>query len=156
MKSTRSGKELTILVRSTQNHTKGDSPELMPGHLIRLRGGWERLGPGGAVEATRVVLPLAAPFDAPGRLRLGRWFQAPPLEPDKETLWLRLDSVPGLVSVGFIGSVIARGPFQESPVILPLGGALPARNRVVLDAEFPEPAGFPWGDVGLLIRAEGR
>lgn len=130
----------------------------MPEHLIRLRGGWERLDAGETARTSRVVLPLVSTPEAPERLRLVRWFQTPPLEPGKETLWLRLDSVPGLISVGLNGAELAHGPFHESPLFLPLGDALPARNRVTLDAEFPDPDGRPdaWGEVGLLIRAEGR
>ena len=129
----------------------------MSEHLIRLRGGWERLEPGERSPATRVTLPLLGFPEGPGRVRLSRWFQAPRLEPGRETLWLRLDAVAGLIAVVLNDSEIAHGPFPTSPVLVRLSENLSTRNRIVLEVESPQqrdpaPADFRWGEVALVVR----
>jgi hypothetical protein len=91
---------------------------------------------------------------------LARWFQTPTLDPRRESLWLRLDSVPGLIVVALNGDTIAQAPFSAFPLLFPLPEVLPARNRIILDAYFPGPPdvpaiGFLWGEVGLLIQDAG-
>jgi hypothetical protein len=119
-------------------------------HPIRLRGGWEAFAVAGG-SAQRVTLPLAAFPEGSDRLRLVRPFQSPPLDPARESLWLRLDNVPGLVAVTLNGRPLGRPPF-DPPLNLPLGQGLPARNRLVLEVESGQAdPGSPWGDVALLI-----
>lgn len=128
----------------------------MPEHRIRLRGGWEVLDSGGGGLPSRLTFPLKAFPDGVGRVRLARSFQTPPLDPRSETLWLRLDAVPGLVSVLFNDRELARGPFGTAVLLLPLGDALPARNRITLDVAPCPGSGcpseeFPWGEIALVI-----
>jgi hypothetical protein len=123
----------------------------MAEHLIRLRRGWERLEPEGGAARGWVTLPLSGFPGGVSRLRLARSFQTPPLDPLHETLWLRLDAVPGLVSVALNDREIARGPFPSSPLLLPLVGNLVARNRLILEVEPPPFGDSPWGDVALVI-----
>lgn len=125
----------------------------MPEHLIRLRRGWLRVAlqaPGDGSD--RVTLPLAG-FPDPGRrVLLTRSFQRPPVDPDREALWLRLEAVPGLNSVVLNGrSMTAGGPLADS-LLLPVGDDLPARSVLVLDVGPAHPVGpLPWGEVALVI-----
>ena len=128
----------------------------MPEHRIRLRGGWEFQVTGGSPWLPRQTLPLIAFPDGPGPVRLARNFQTPPMDAGSETLWLRLDAVPGLLSVVLNDRVLARGPFDKPVLDLTVGDALRPRNRLVLDVQPPaksdSPFGvFPWGDVALVI-----
>ena len=133
----------------------------MPEHLIRLRGGWERLGAATGRSRAGSRSPWSRPPSAPQQARLARWFQTPPLDPRRETLWLRLDSVPGLVSVSLNDREIARRPFPAFPLILDLvGDACRPGTGSPSTSSFPSrpdvPAAlFPWGEVALLIRADG-
>ncbi len=125
----------------------------MSEHQIQLRGGWEILGPSNAPRTGRLTLPSAELARTPGPVQLLRQFQKPPLNPGRETLWLRLDAVPGLRSVVVNDLAVALGPFSSGPLLFPLEGTLPWRNRILLDIEFPPvPDETPWGLIALLIR----
>lgn len=130
----------------------------MTEHLIRLRGGWEPGGPSANDLKRPFRLPLRDFPEGPAAdARIVRRFQTPRLEPASDTLWLRLDAVPGLISVVLNDREIARRPFPEGPLLIPLGEDLPARNRLILVVEVlpPDrapPPDFLWGDVALVIR----
>lgn len=130
----------------------------MPDHLIRLRRGWEPCGATAGQPPRLFALPRPGFPEGPGAVTtLCRWFRSPPIDPACETLWLRLDAVPGLIFVALNGVEIAHDPFRELPLTIPLGNDLPARSQLILgvgllpDAERP-PAGFAWGDVALVVR----
>jgi hypothetical protein len=134
----------------------------MSDHTIRLRAGW-RSWPEGADEsgAERIDLPSARIHDRDGPLCLLRSFQRPPLEPGRERLELRLDSVPGLAAVCLNSQVLAAFAADPTgPVLLPLPEALPTRNHLVLRLGPPGPRKGaatrpPWGEIALVIRSEG-
>lgn len=131
----------------------------MPDYQIRLRGGWESPGFDGGPRVGRVTLPLPGPPVGPGRIQFARSFQSPPLDRAAESLWLRLQTVPGLVAVHLNGRELSRAPFVEGTLLLALDEAVPGRNRLVLDVEpparLPDP-GSPWGEVALVIRRLGE
>src|SRR5205823_3450154 len=122
-------KNTTILILLVEDHTKDRrlgpagrvgrfvprSGSPMPEHWIRLRGGWEWHVPGAGQEPRRVTLPLAG---FPGGALLVRSFQKPPLDLRRETLWLRLDAVPGLVLVALNGRELVRDPSRTSGLLL--------------------------------------
>lgn len=131
----------------------------MPEHLIRLRKGWESID----LDATdplpeRITLPLSCGWGSPRRLRLTRRFGRPPLDPRIESLWLRLDCVPGLDSLRLNDRDMTFGPGVEGPIEIPLA-ELPDRNELVLEisgATVPsmEPGAIAtWGEIALLIRS---
>jgi hypothetical protein len=128
----------------------------MPEHLIRLRGGWLWQPPQAearSVAGCRVTLPLTWPAGHAGRIRLVRSFGPPPLDPDRETLALRLEQVGGLVSVRLNDREIARPTPGTTALEIPLPSPLPRRNLLVLDVDPPGPerAPEPWGVVALVI-----
>ncbi|GAC1463974.1 MAG: hypothetical protein NVSMB9_02110 [Isosphaeraceae bacterium] len=129
----------------------------MQEHSIKLRGGWEWHGKDSA-EPRRMTLPLPGFPENAGRVRLVRSFQTPPLDPRCETLWLRLNSVPGLVALSLNDREIARpSAVDDAGRLYCLQGVLPARNRLVLEVEVVEPwegrvRHSKWGEVALVIR----
>ncbi len=133
----------------------------MDEHLIRFRRGWEPSGAGPEVLPRPFTLPRADFPPASGSvIGIARWFRSPPIDPACETLWLRLDAVPGLISVALNGVEIACGEFHDPPVTIALSGGLAARNQLVLNVQ-PLPAGramplgFLWGEIALVVRREG-
>jgi hypothetical protein len=134
----------------------------MPEHLIRLRGGWQRLDPhddgGGRPDVTetgtRLDLPWTWPGETAGPVRLVRSFGPPPFDPRRETLSLRLARVEGLRSARLNGREIARGSPGTVEFEIPLSGPLPRRNLLVLDLDppGPGPARQDWGAIALVIR----
>ncbi|HWE38305.1 MAG TPA: hypothetical protein VG406_17165 [Isosphaeraceae bacterium] len=127
----------------------------MPGHLIRLRGAWERRDPAvpDAVPA-RVVLPLDRPLaDAP--FRLERRFGLPRPGPG-ESVRLRLEEVPGLVAVALNGQPLAQPAPGTTALTLEPGPALQRRNVLALDVDPSRWASPPetWGRVALEIGPE--
>lgn len=124
-------------------------------HAIRLRGGWEWHNPAGVTPPQRVSLPFDRWSLGAGKARLVRHFQRPPIEAGRETLWLRLDDVPGLISVALNGHPLNAGPLSENAGPWPLEG-LEARNRLELEVDpagiSPEGRSAPWGHVSLVIR----
>lgn len=93
-----------------------------------------------------------------------RPFQAPPLDPARESLGFQLDDVPGLVVVELNGRELARPAPGTTSLWLPLVAEppLPRRNLLVLEVEPPRQAGgllpdpSPWGTVALVIHAVER
>ena len=118
----------------------------MPEHVIRLRGGWERVDPLGRAEGPRVTLPLPRPG---GPVRLARSFQAPRVDPAREAVWLRVADAPGLRSVRLNGRDLGPADGLEAARAYRLPADLPARNRLELAAE---PASDGWGSIALVIR----
>jgi hypothetical protein len=126
-------------------------------HVIKLRGGWEWHDPAEASGLRRATLPLDEFPAAPGRFRLVRHFQTPPLDPHSESLLLRLEHVPGLVSVSFNGVNLPTEPSGVAPIWLRLEGTLARRNTLSLEIE---PSAFStfssvatsWGIISLVIR----
>ena len=126
----------------------------MPEHRIRLRGGWFLVDPSNPdAPPRRLTLPLASHPD-PGRpVVLLRPFQRPPTDPARETLGLRLVSVPGLVEARLNDLPLTLVPMGTDGFRSVLGGDLPARNRLVLRVGPDAPTDGPgWGDVALVIR----
>ena len=141
-------------------------PNFMRNHIIRLRGGWYwENGPDQAAgrPERRVVLPLTWPAGVARRGRLVRPFQAPPLDPARESLGFQLDDVAGLVVVELNGRELARPAPGTTSLWLPLPPEppLPRRNLLALEVEPPRRAGSleldpsPWGTVALVICAVG-
>lgn len=125
-------------------------------HLIRLRGGWERLEAGDG-PATRVSLPLPEPPQAPCLFRLVRQFGHPPSVPGRDRVWLRLEAVPGVRRVWLDDQLAAElGPdddrleFEVQPQ-----GTIRHRLTLEVDAQASPPGGppQPWGIVALVIRS---
>lgn len=128
----------------------------MTDHPIRLRGGWERLLPEGDGKPERVTLPLGRWPEEWGPTRLVRRFQTPSYSARDQSLWLRLDALPGLVSLSLNGRALGVSPFPEGPMMLPIGTACEARNVLALNVEPTRiavgSAGSTWGIIALVVR----
>lgn len=129
----------------------------MTDHPIRLRGGWELLHSAADGKPERVTLPLDRRPPDWGRTRLVRRFQTPTYHVQAESLWLRLESLPGLRSASLNGRSIAVSPGIDEPTMVPIGAACEARNVLILEvdpssmtANAPE---GPWGLITLIIRS---
>jgi len=130
----------------------------MSEHLIRLRKGWESIDLDSLdPRPERITLPLPAGWRSARRLRLTRRFGCPPLNPDIESLWLRLESVSGLASLQLNGRDIPLGPYPHGTLDIRLEELRP-RNELALElsAAAGDPAGdsTAWGEIALLIRSE--
>jgi hypothetical protein len=127
-------------------------------HMIRLRGGWACRALDSPDSSERpLTLPVRwGPHD-PARMFLTRKFGRPRLDPDRETLLLKMDHVPGILSVDLNGHPIARSAALVSRYEIELAHLLD-RNVLVLEIETPEsrlgPAGnvAEWGMISLVIR----
>ena len=118
-------------------------------HLIRLRGAWDwHPGAGGP---GRVALPTRWAADVRSPFRLSRRFHRPPIDPDRETLALRMESVAGLGVVRLNGRELARPAGGVSDLTLTLEGSLPGTNLLELEVD---PAA--WGEAGLGDSPWGR
>jgi hypothetical protein len=126
----------------------------MSEHLIRLRGGWEWHAPGDG-PAQRVALPMIWPAGLTTHVRLLRSFQRPPLDPAREALALRLESISGLVVVRLNGRALAHPEPGVSALSLPLDDPLPPRNVLELEAGPLTESAEPWGTIALVITARG-
>ena len=129
----------------------------MTDHRIRLRRGWELLNPGDSSAPRILALPLTEFPEWPApRQRLGRWFNAPPYDPIRETLWLQLTAVTGLLSIRVNDREIAASPFPEEPFTFSLADRLQNRNQLILDVDLAATgrpvSNFFWGDIALLIQ----
>jgi hypothetical protein len=131
--------------------------EIMPEHLIRLRGGWlHGGGEDGRDSARRVSLPLEGPPRGISRVVLSRRFGRPSIDPSRERLALRLEGVVGLVGIRLNGRAMAVPPEGTIDLELSPDELRPSGNVLVLDV-LP-PAGTPsgaddsrWGMVALVI-----
>jgi hypothetical protein len=126
-------------------------------HRIRLRGGWECDWPSDDNRPRRLTLPLAFLAGDSTRIRLVRSFQKPPIDADRETLWLELEDVPGLVSVTLNGAELARPDPGTRSLCPRLDPDLPPRSQLVLDVDAvllqnALAAGSLWGSIALVIR----
>jgi hypothetical protein len=128
-------------------------------HLIRLRGGWECIGGhfgGDPAVPARLTLPVDWPDGLHEPLRLTRRFSAPPLDPEREQLLLRLADIAGLCSVALNDRLLA-APAGESALELPLAEHIAARNVLVLEVDPRAWADAPgarlgWGSIALVVR----
>jgi hypothetical protein len=126
-------------------------------HLIRLRGGWEAIDlDSDDPRPRRITLPGDLARGRKGRVRLVRRFGRPRLGGPDETLSLRMERVPGLITAVFNGNrlpleLLANDPIEFRPV------PLRDRNELVLDVDTvaagdqagAKPA--PWGEIALVI-----
>jgi hypothetical protein len=134
----------------------------MTEHPIRLRGAWALATPDRPddVLPRYVSLPVSWPESLGSPVSLVRRFQRPPVDPARERIFLRMESVLGLLSVRLNGEEIARpGPGGEA-LELEVGGRLRrgGGNELALEVD-PRPArdrspNGPWGAIALVIRRE--
>lgn len=130
----------------------------MPDHLIRLRRGWQLLDDESPGACARWVSLPTRWSSEPGRpRRLARRFGQPRLASPGETLWLRLDRVPGLGPISFNGLLLAYHRGEEGLIEIPLPEA-GDRNELIVEVSLPE-ADSPdaeglaeWGDIALVVR----
>ncbi len=102
-------------------------------HSIRLRGGWEcRWAAPGEPPPGRLVLPTRWTSDQTGTVTLTRRFGRPALDAARESLFLRLDQVPGVCSLHVNGQLLAPISPASSRFEFPLAGLL---DRNQLDVE---------------------
>jgi hypothetical protein len=126
-------------------------------HQIRLRGGWE-LREDSEGPPRRLTLPFTHVPGFARPLQLYRSFQAPSLDPGREQLWLRVESVPGLLEIQLNGRKLPR-PDAGAPVeIVRLDKgpdpALAVRNELMFRVDVAlVPPEEPWGSVALVIRS---
>ena len=130
----------------------------VPDHLIRFRRGWQLLtddAPGSPYG--RVSLPALWPAGPARKLRLFRRFGQPRAALPGETLWLRLDRVPGLGPITLNGSLL-RERSEDGGLIEILLPELADRNELIVEVRLPEgePTGVDhlaeWGDIALVVR----
>jgi hypothetical protein len=125
-------------------------------HFIRLRGGWECCAMDAPNQvARRLTLPTVWSEGEAPRLRLTRRFGRPPLDRGCQALSLRLERVPGILSLELNGrSVVSLSP-ETSSYRIELDD-LPARNVLLIEFErhgrcrgsTPE---SDWGEIALVI-----
>jgi hypothetical protein len=127
-------------------------------HRIRLRAAWEHWEPHiGDELPRRVNLPATWPPGSTRPFRLRRQFHAPPVDPDRETLALRLEHVVGLKALWLNGTLIVRPEPGTRTLELDLPLPLPRLNVVELEVD---PAGWAetlqelnaWGSIALVVR----
>ncbi len=129
----------------------------MTEHQIRLRGGWE-LREDSEGPPRRLTLPFTHVAGSARPLQLYRSFQAPRLDPGREQLWLRVESVPGLLEIRFNGQTLLR-PDAGAPLELVRldngpDSALAVRNELMFRVDVALiPPDEPWGSVALVIRS---
>ena len=147
-------------VPGSRSAGKPSRSALMSQHLIRLRKGWELIDLDSPdLRPAPITLPLPAGWGAARRLRLTRRFGCPPLSLQSESLWLRLESVPGLASLQLNGHDLPLGPYFQGTIDIRLAD-LPARNELALELSGGASLGAPpgdrvaWGEIALLIRSE--
>ncbi len=128
----------------------------MKEHLIRLRGGWVAWNENVETSSTeegpgeRISLPRTwTSTTRPRRVRLVREFGAPRLDPDRESLSLRMEQVPGLISARLNGQELALAESGTSFREFPIGPLLSRRNLLILEVE-PEGQKL-WGVIALVI-----
>ena len=138
---------------------------IMREHIIRLRAGWlldVNPDPRPDAHGERVSLPLVWPADVARRVWLTRFFQAPPIDLERESLGFRLEDVSGLVAAVLNQEELVRRPTDTAALWLPLprGARLPRRNRLVLEVEPPRtiagasPGSRLWGTIALVLGLE--
>jgi hypothetical protein len=128
-------------------------------HSIRLRGGWEcRSTAAGESLPARLALPTRWTSDQTGLITLTRRFGRPPLDADRDALWLRLDQVPGIRSLHLNGQPLVPIPPTSSRFEFPLAGLLD-RNQLDLEVDIAAASarsaavGADWGVISLVIRS---
>jgi hypothetical protein len=125
-------------------------------HRIALRRAWEgQFCTAEGVVARRVDLPTRID-PSWGRFRLDRAFQPPRIDPEKESLFLRLERIAGLVGAWLNDEPVAEAFPSRGPIELAIGIPPPRRCRLTLDVEPPKGATGTdlddWGHVALVIR----
>ncbi len=130
----------------------------MPDHLIRLRRGWQLLDDESPGSLSRWVSLPTRWSAGPGR----RAAPGPPVRAAAaglpvETLWLRLDRVPGLGPITLNGSDMPHQRRDGGLIEIPLP-ELGDRNELIVEVSLPEtdPPGAEglaeWGDIALVVR----
>ena len=124
-------------------------------HQIRLRAAWEH-----ARLDSRVDLPVDWPLDLDTPFQISRRFGRPTFDPASETVFLRLEAVPGLVQATLndvdLVTCAPLSPKTDSILLIPVN--LQPKNLLTLtiDPSFwssrPESA-HDWGIVSLSIEA---
>ena len=131
---------------------------MMEDHVIRLRGGWFREELDDGHGRIRVTLPVVWPDELTGVVTLLREFQRPPIDTDQQSIMLRLDDVPGLRSVEFNGTILARPKNETTRDSFDLTNRIGDRNRLRLEVDVAlarlEP-GSHWGVIALVIGTRG-
>jgi hypothetical protein len=126
----------------------------MPEHGIRLRGAWEWQAIARDAGFTRrVTLPIEWPEGQVGPVRLIRRFNGPPIDPSRETVFLRLEKVPGLLAIR-LNNGTYDGPLDETLSLdLSCFGPLAAKNVLTLEVDPTRAAraGEAWGHVALVV-----
>jgi hypothetical protein len=124
------------------NTERADEP-----HLIRLRAAWEAV-----LDGARVNLPVNWPIHLDCPFEISRRFNAPRIDPRRETARLRFESVPGLVHARLNDIEIVIDPFSSMTSVL----SLDSKNLLVLTID---PAAWrdrpgaerDWGHVAIVI-----
>ena len=132
----------------------------MPEHEIRFRAGWILAGLDETGERTREVISLPvdwANFPARGGVvRIVRSFQRPPIDPEAESIGLRIADAPGVVALRLNDSPIAFEPTAlEADFDCALEPLAARRNVLEMEVDLAEASRLrSWGKVSLLIRRE--
>ena len=132
----------------------------MPEHEIRFRAGWTLLELDEAGATTKRVLTLPVDWSSlqpRGRfVRILRSFQRPPIDPDTESIGLRMADAPGVVALRLNDRPILfeRDAFRighECPMA-PLDAR---RNALELEIDLDEATtARTWGRVSLIIHSK--
>lgn len=127
-------------------------PKAMPQHRIQLRAAWSCQAVGGQGAALgRIDLPAGGLASLGGEFHLSRGFGSPPIDPDRETVRLVLEAVPGLKAVRLNGDVLEASHEGSAMVVVSLDGKLQRRNRLVLEVDAACAGNKPWGEIALVI-----
>jgi hypothetical protein len=128
-------------------------------HVIRLRGGWEWIDLDAPhPEPRRVALPLAGGLPAARRSRLTRRFGCPPIDANRESLWLRLEHVWGLLAIELNGELIGCEHNAGEGIRIPLSNPLPRNKLVLVCCAIDLPGSLRgdarcWGEIALVVRS---
>lgn len=129
----------------------------MSEHWIRLRGGWTADRGPSAESGGWLTLPMTRPPwpDAPRAVR--RSFQTPPLDRDREELWLVIAAMPGLRSIRLNGQPLLAEASGNTSREIPLPAHLSGRCLLELELEeaLSHSEAGEWGQVALVIRGHG-
>lgn len=131
----------------------------MPEHEIRFRAGWklERLDEAGKTIREMIALPLDwTDVPARGVVRIVRSFQRPPVDPDTESVGLRISDAPGIVSLKLNGRPMSlvSNEFQNTLECVTESFA-ERRNTLEIEVDIAQASATKtWGKISLVIRRE--
>lgn len=131
----------------------------MTEHIIKLRGGWSITGIGSDQEPeARLTLPSNSLRPRSAGYVLRRPFHAPRSLDPGESVWLRIQNVPGVCRIVLNDRVLHEGPIADRlPREFHVTADMTGRCLLTLElggGEWIGPA-EGWGHVALLIRARG-